>query len=49
MGKYQLDTKGKTAVSKYHEKRTPIKKDKKEQLDQLRADYLKKKEAKEKK
>lgn len=49
MGKYQLDTKGKTAVSKYHEKRTPVKKDKKEQLEQLRASFLKKKQVKENK
>lgn len=49
MGKYQLDTKGKVAVSKYHEKQTPIKIDKNEKLAQLRASYLKKKETKEEK
>lgn len=46
MGKYQLDTKGKVAVSKYHEKLTPTKIDKNEKLAELRASYLKKKKAK---
>lgn len=43
MGKYQLDTKGKVAVSKYHEKLTPNKVDKNQKLAELRASYLKKK------
>lgn len=43
MGKYQLDQKGKTAVSKYHEKQTPQKIDKKEKLAKLKESYLKKK------
>lgn len=43
MGKYQLDQKGKTAVSKYHEKQTPNKVDKKEQLAKLRESYMKNK------
>jgi len=44
MGKYQLDTKGKVAVSKYHEKNQPAKFDKKQQLEKIRAEYLKKKQ-----
>ena len=44
MGKYQLDTKGKAAVTRFHEKQTPAKFDKKQQLEKLRADYLKKKQ-----
>lgn len=44
MGKYQLDTKGKVAVTKYHEKNKPSKFDKKQQLEKLREEYLKKKE-----
>ncbi|WP_043932606.1 hypothetical protein [Bacillus sp. EB01] len=44
MGKYQLDTKGKVAVTKFHEKQTPDKFDKKQQLEKLRAEYLKKKQ-----
>lgn len=43
MGKYQLDSKGKVAVSKYHEKNKPAKFDKKQQLEKLRAEYLKRK------
>ncbi|MCD7036274.1 hypothetical protein LRR81_18680 [Metabacillus sp. GX 13764] len=43
MGKYQLDTKGKAAVAKYHEKQKPAKFDKKQQLEKIRAEYLKKK------
>ena len=46
MGKYQLDTKGKVAVSKYHEKNKPAQFDKKQQLEKLRAEYLKKKQEK---
>ena len=44
MGKYQLDNKGKMAVSKYHEKHMPAKFDKKQQLEKIRAEYLKKKQ-----
>ncbi|WP_034748558.1 hypothetical protein [Halalkalibacter wakoensis] len=44
MGKYQLDTKGKAAVTKFHEKQRPTKLDKKQQLEKLRAEYLKKKQ-----
>ncbi len=33
MGKYQLDTKGQVAVTKYHEKHKPAKFDKKQQLE----------------
>ena len=44
MGKYQLDAKGKVAVSKYHEKNKPAKFDKKQQLEKIRAEYLKRKQ-----
>ncbi|MET1180931.1 hypothetical protein ABG775_23700 [Peribacillus simplex] len=44
MGKYQLDTKGQVAVTKFHEKQKPAKFDKKQQLEKIRADYLKKKQ-----
>lgn len=44
MGKYQLDAKGKAAVAKYHEKNKPGKFDKKQQLEKIRAEYLKKKQ-----
>jgi len=44
VGKYQLDTKGKVAVQKYHEKQKPAKFDKKQQLEKIRAEYLKKKQ-----
>ncbi len=44
VGKYQLDAKGKAAVTKFHEKQTPAKFDKKQQLEKLRAEYLKKKQ-----
>ncbi|EKU42040.1 hypothetical protein ACM1TL_13155 [Lysinibacillus capsici] len=44
MGKYQLDTKGKAAVTKYHEKNKPAQFDKKQQLEKIRAAYLKKKQ-----
>lgn len=43
MGKYQLDSKGKAAVTKYHEKNVPNKLDKKEQVKALRDKYLKNK------
>jgi hypothetical protein len=42
VGKYQLDTKGKQAVAKYHEKHKPVKFDKKQQLEKIRVEYLKK-------
>ncbi len=44
MGKYQLDSKGKAAVAKYHEKNKPAKFDKKQQIEKIRAEYLKKKQ-----
>ena len=44
MGKYQLDAKGKAAVAKYHEKNKPAKIDKKQQIEKIRAEYLKKKQ-----
>lgn len=44
MGKYQLDSKGKAAVAKYHEKNKPAQFDKKQQLEKIRAEYLKKKQ-----
>lgn len=44
MGKYQLDSKGHMAVAKYHEKNMPAKFDKKQQLEKIRAEYLKKKQ-----
>lgn len=45
MGKYQLDTKGKAVVAKYHEKNKPAQFDKKQQLEKIRAEYLKMKQA----
>nr|WP_197494726.1 hypothetical protein [Solibacillus silvestris] len=44
MGKYQLDSKGKAAVAKYHEKNKPAQFDKKQQLEKLRAQYLEKRQ-----
>ena len=44
MGKYGLDAKGQVAVTKYHEKNKPAKFDKKQQLEKIRAEYLKKKQ-----
>ncbi|MER2172883.1 MAG: hypothetical protein ABS938_19895 [Psychrobacillus psychrodurans] len=44
MGKYQLDTKGKQTVAKYYEKHKPAKFDKKQQLEKIRVEYLKKKQ-----
>ena len=46
MGKCQLDSKGKAAVAKYHEKNKPAQFDKKQQLEKLRAEYLEKKKQK---
>lgn len=43
MGKYQLDSKGKAAVTKYHEKNKPTQFDKKQHLEKLRAAFLEKK------
>lgn len=43
MGKYQLDSKGQAAVTKYHEKNKPTQFDKKQQLEKIRTEYLKKK------
>ncbi|WLV25875.1 hypothetical protein QR721_06660 [Aciduricibacillus chroicocephali] len=44
MGKYQLDTKSQMAAAKYQEKQTHAKFDKKQQLEKIRAGYLKKKQ-----
>ena len=44
MGKYQLDAKGKASVAKYHEKNKPATFDKKQQLEKIRAEYLKRKQ-----
>ena len=44
VGKYQLDSKSKVAVTKFHEKQKPAKFDKKQQLEKLRAEYMKKKQ-----
>lgn len=44
MGKYQLDTKGKASVTKYHEKNIPEKIDKKQQLKEMREKFLKNKQ-----
>lgn len=43
MGKYQLDSKGKAAVTKFHEKNKPAQFDKKQHLEKLRAAILEKK------
>ena len=39
-----MDTKGKMAVAKYHEKNKPAKFDKKQQIEKIRAEYLKNKQ-----
>ena len=44
MGKYQLDTKSQIAAAKYQEKQTNAKFDKKQQLEKIRAEYLKEKQ-----
>ena len=44
VGKYQLDYKGQEAVRKFQEKQKPAKFDKKQHLEKLRAEYLKKKQ-----
>ncbi|WP_171005432.1 hypothetical protein [Bacillus sp. E(2018)] len=44
MGKYQLDNKGQVAVTKFHEKQTPARFDKKKHLEKLREEFLKKKQ-----
>ncbi|MDP4552806.1 hypothetical protein Q9251_18150 [Alkalihalobacillus macyae] len=44
VGRYQLDHKGKVAVTKFHEKQTTAKFDKKNHLEKIRAEYLKKKQ-----
>jgi len=44
VGKYQLDNKGHLAVTKYHEKNKPAQFDKKQQLEKIRTEYLKKKQ-----
>ncbi|WP_273716923.1 hypothetical protein [Alkalihalobacillus pseudalcaliphilus] len=42
MGKYQFDTKGKQAVTKFHEKQKSAKPNKKQQIEKIREAYLKK-------
>ncbi|MCG3088632.1 hypothetical protein [Sporosarcina cyprini] len=44
MGKYQLDNKSKTAVAKYHEQNKAVKFNKKQHLEKIRTEYLKKKQ-----
>ena len=44
VGKYHLDSKGKMAVAKYHEKNKPAQFDKKQQLEKIRTEYLEKKQ-----
>lgn len=44
VGKYTLDAKGQAAVIKYREKHKPAKFDKKQQLEKIRTEYLKKKQ-----
>jgi len=44
VGKYQLDSKSQMAVTKYNEKHRDAKFDKKQQLEKIRAEYLRKKE-----
>ncbi|WP_262177376.1 hypothetical protein [Saccharococcus sp. Marseille-Q5394] len=44
MGKNQLDNKGKATVTNYHEKNKLAKIDKKQHLEKIRAEYLKKKQ-----
>lgn len=48
MGKYQLDSKGKALVTKYHEKNKPAQFDKKARLEKLREEFMKKKAKKSK-
>lgn len=43
MGKYQLDSKGKAQVAKFHEKNKPAPFDKKQKLAKLREEILKRK------
>jgi len=44
LGKYQLDDKAQVAVTKFHEKQTPARFDKKKHLEKLRMEFLKKKQ-----
>jgi len=46
MGKYQLDDKSKVAAAKYQDKNKPAVSTKKQKLDQIREDFLKKKQEK---
>lgn len=46
MGKYQLDTKGQAAVTKYHEKQKLTRTNQQEKMEKMRELYLKKKQAK---
>ncbi|MCU0094469.1 hypothetical protein N7917_03815 [Bacillus sp. OR9] len=43
-GKISIRLQSKVAVAKFHEKQTPAKFDKKQQIEKLRAEYLKKKQ-----
>lgn len=42
LSKYLFDTKGKAALTSYHEKNKPSKIDKKQQIEKIRAEFLKK-------
>ena len=42
LGKYQLDSKGKASVAKFHEKNVPEKMDKNQRIKELREQHLKK-------
>lgn len=42
LGKYQLDSKGKASVAKFHEKNIPEKTDKNQRIKELREQHLKK-------
>ena len=43
-GEISIGLKGQAAVTRFHEKQTPVKFDKKQQLEKMRAEYLKKKQ-----
>ncbi|MBQ0139491.1 MAG: hypothetical protein KBT36_09355 [Kurthia sp.] len=47
VGKYHLDNKGQAGLARYQEKNKPAPFNKKEQVEKLRAEYLKKKQQKE--
>jgi len=44
VGKYQLDYKGMASVAKYHEKNQPAEFDKKQHLENIRTEFLKRKQ-----